>query len=186
MKVIGLMSGTSADGTDAVMKGNCGGTGPGLELERVFGCRERGTQGVDEATRCHIRITRDHSALPLLEPGDLIAGARIREVMEVSRDGRGGGRVQKQRSSDLGQSVQREFHISFALNHTDQPAQPQFEIALPPGGYTATDVVTRQPVAWGYRSGRLVLGKPTQPEEIWVIRIVAPTAGRRTKQLRSR
>ncbi|HZQ07361.1 MAG TPA: beta-galactosidase [Anaerolineae bacterium] len=55
---------------------------PGFGLESVFGCRERGATSVDENTPVPIRITREHPALPLLRIGDLLQGARFREVLE--------------------------------------------------------------------------------------------------------
>lgn len=64
-------------------KGYCGDAVPGLGLEHVFGCRERGATGVDEDTPCRIRIVREHPALPLLHKGDLLSGARFREELET-------------------------------------------------------------------------------------------------------
>lgn len=66
--------------------GYCGEAVPGLGLERVFGCRERGATGVDEGTPCPIRIVKDHPALPLLKKGEVLAGACFCEEMEVLSD----------------------------------------------------------------------------------------------------
>ena len=63
--------------------GTCGEAVPGLGLEQVFGCRERGAEGVSEDVAVPIHVTRDHAALPLLKKGDVLAGARFREELEV-------------------------------------------------------------------------------------------------------
>jgi hypothetical protein len=47
------------------------------------------------------------------------------------------------------------FRIFFAFNHTEQPRQPQFGIAMPPGSYLATDLFTGQVVPHQYEGGRL-------------------------------
>ena len=215
--------------------GYCDQAVPGLGLEQVFGCRERGAAGVDEDTPCRIRITRDHPALPLLREGDVLAGARFREEMEilsgtaevvgefedgrpaivVNRYGQGWAvfvgtllsfgfyRFKDENAGKLLKGLPRlagieppvtvdgvaqgldiepcvlegtddggqPFHLFFAFNHTDQPAQPQFGIAAPQGDYAATDIVTGQPVPCRYQDGRLVLGKPLEAGEIWVVRI---------------
>ena len=62
--------------------GYCGEAVPGFGLEKVFGCRERGAQGVDEGIPVPIRIVREHPALPLLHIGEVLIGARFREAME--------------------------------------------------------------------------------------------------------
>ena len=218
--------------------GYCGEAVPGLGLEKVFGCRERGATGVDEGTPCGIRITRDHPALPLLSKGDVLAGARFREEMEllsetaevvgefedggpaivVNRYGQGWAifvgtllslGFYKLRDENAGKLLKgltrlagieppvkvesvparldieprllegededgRSFRIFFAFNHTDRLAQPQFGIAVPQGDYTATDIATSQTVPCQLRDGRLVLGKPLEPGEIWVVKIVGP------------
>ena len=215
--------------------GTCGEAVPGLGLEQVFGCRERGAEGVSEDLAVPIYVTRDHAALPLLTTGDVLAGARFREELEVlsetaqvvgefenggpaivvNRYGQGwaifigtmlslaffkfrdesAGRLLKglARLAGLEPPVQVEgvpggldvepvllegedgdgrlFHIFFAFNHTDQAVQPQFRISLPQGNYTATDLVAAQPVACRYQDGRLVLGKPLEPGEIWVVQV---------------
>jgi len=221
--------------------GYCGKAVPGLGLERVFGCRERGTLGLDENTPCHIRITRDHPALPLLSKGDVLAGARFQEEMEVlsetaevvgefedggpaivvNRYGKGwavfvgtllslgfykfqdenAGKLLKglTRLAEIEQPVKvdevregldieprllegkdeagRPFRIFFAFNHTNQPAQPQFGIAVPQGDYTVTDIATGQPVPCSHHNGRLVLSKLLAPGEIWVVKIAAAVEG---------
>jgi beta-galactosidase len=63
-------------------KGYCGLAVPGFGLEKVFGCREKGAQGVDEGVPVPIRITRAHPAIPLLKPGEIMMGARFREALE--------------------------------------------------------------------------------------------------------
>jgi beta-galactosidase len=215
--------------------GTCGEAVPGLGLEQVFGCRERGAEGVSEDVAVPIHVTRDHAALPLLKKGDVLAGARFREELEVlsetaqvvgefenggpaivvNRYGQGwaifigtmlslgffkfhdgnAGRLLKglARLASLEPPVQVEgvpegldvepallegadgdgrlFHIFFAFNHTDQAVQPQFRISLPQGNYVATDLVAAQPVACRYQDGRLVLGKPLGPGEIWVVQV---------------
>jgi hypothetical protein len=70
----------------------------------------------------------------------------------------------------------RPFRIFFAFNHTDQPAQPQFGIVVPQGDYTATDIATGQPVPCSHQNGRLVLSKPLEPGEIWVVKIATAVA----------
>ena len=67
-------------------KGYCGQAVPGFGLEKVFGCREKGAQGVEEGLPVPIRITRAHPALPLLKPGDMVLGARFREALETLTD----------------------------------------------------------------------------------------------------
>ncbi|MCS7220428.1 MAG: beta-galactosidase [Anaerolineae bacterium] len=67
-------------------KGYCGLAVPGFGLEQVFGCRERGTQGVDENTPIPIRIVRAHPLIPLLWPGDIVFGSRFREVLDPLAD----------------------------------------------------------------------------------------------------
>jgi len=215
--------------------GTCGEAVPGLGLEQVFGCRERGAEGVPEDVAVPIHVTRDHAALPLLKKGDVLAGARFREELEVlsetaqvvgefenggpaivvNRYGQGwaifigtmlslgffkfhdgnAGRLLKglARLAGIEPPVQVEgipggldvepvllegedgdsrlFHIFFAFNHTDQAVQPQFRISLPQGNYTATDLVAAQPVACRYQDGRLVLSKPLEPGEIWVVQV---------------
>ncbi|HEY65666.1 MAG TPA: hypothetical protein G4O02_13960 [Caldilineae bacterium] len=215
--------------------GYCGEAVPGFGLEKVFGCRERGAQGVDEDTPVRIRIVREHPALPLLHTDDIVIGARFRESLEplsdtaevvgefedgspaivVNRHGEGwavfvgtllsfgfykfgdenAGKLLKgllrlagieppvtvegvQPGLDIEPAVLegtddsgQPFRIFFAFNHTDQPAQPQFNIAVPRDSYTATDIVTNQTVPCQFRSGRLVLSKPLEPKEIWVVKI---------------
>ncbi len=56
---------------------------PGFGLQNVFGCREKGAQGVDEDTPVKIRIIRDHPALALLKKDDIVLGARFREALEL-------------------------------------------------------------------------------------------------------
>jgi beta-galactosidase len=217
-------------------RGYCGEAVPGLGLEQVFGCRERGTQGVPEDVAVPMRITRDHAALPLLSRGDVLTGARFQEELEVlsetadvvgefengapaivaNRYGRGWAvfvgtmlsfafyTTQDENSGRLLKGLARlagieppvevdgipigldieprllegkdeeghPFYVFFALNHTDRPTQPQFRIAAPQGDYTATDIVTGRSVPCRHRDGRLVLGKPLEPEEIWVVKIV--------------
>jgi beta-galactosidase len=63
-------------------KGYCGLAVPGFGLEEVFGCREKGVQGVEEGVPVPIRITQAHPAIPLLKPGDMVIGARFKEVLE--------------------------------------------------------------------------------------------------------
>ncbi len=220
--------------------GYCSEAVPGMGLEKVFGCRERGATGMDEETPCHIHITKDHPALPLLSKGDVLVGARFQEELEVlsetaevvgefengapaivvNRYGRGWAvfvgtmlsfafyRYQDENSGRLLKGVARlagieppvevdgvpialeieprllegkdeeshSFRILLAFNHADQRAQPQFRIAVPQGDYTATDIVTGQPVPCRNRDGQLVLGKSLEPGEIWVVKIVASAA----------
>jgi len=215
--------------------GYCGEAVPGLGLEKVFGCRERGAQGVPEETPVPIRIVRDHPALPLLKKGDVLIGARFREELEtlsetaevvgefedggpaivVNRYGQGWAifagtllslgfyRFRDENAGKLlkgltglagieppvevdgvpeGMDVEprllegkdeagHPFYIFFAFNHTGQPAQPQFRITAPQGDYAAMDMATDQPVPCEHRDGRLVLGKPLEPGEIWVVKI---------------
>ena len=63
-------------------KGYCGLAVPGFGLEKVFGCREKGAQGVEEGVPVPIRITQGHPAIPLLKPGDVVTGARFKEALE--------------------------------------------------------------------------------------------------------
>lgn len=67
-------------------RGYCGLAVPGFGLEQVFGCRERGTQGVEENTPIPIRIVRAHPLLPLLRPGDVLVGSRFQEALEPLTD----------------------------------------------------------------------------------------------------
>lgn len=64
-------------------KGYCGEAVPGFGLERVFGCRERGAQGVDNDTPVPLRVIKNHQALPLLKAGDVLTGARFKEALEI-------------------------------------------------------------------------------------------------------
>jgi beta-galactosidase len=64
-------------------RGYCGEAVPGFGLEKVFGCREKGAEGVGEDARVPVRITREHPALPKLETGDVIEGAFFREALEL-------------------------------------------------------------------------------------------------------
>jgi hypothetical protein len=52
-------------------------------LEKVFGCREKGAEGVGEDTRVPVRIIRNHPALPILHEGDVLHGAFFREALEL-------------------------------------------------------------------------------------------------------
>lgn len=63
-------------------KGYCGTAVPGFGLEKVFGCREKGAQGIEEGIPIPIRITREHVVLPSLRPGQVIFGARFQETLE--------------------------------------------------------------------------------------------------------
>lgn len=63
--------------------GRCGEAVPGFGLEKVFGCCEKGAESVDDNTPIPIRIIRSHSALPLLNEGDMLQGARFKEAMEL-------------------------------------------------------------------------------------------------------
>lgn len=62
--------------------GNCGTAVPGLGLDAVFGCREYGADLADPEEPVRIQIEREHPLLPELRPGDEIAGAVFREVLE--------------------------------------------------------------------------------------------------------
>ncbi|MCS6827916.1 MAG: beta-galactosidase [Caldilinea sp.] len=62
--------------------GYCGDAIPGFGLEKVFGCREQGAQGVDEQSAVQVRIVRKHPLLPRLDVGDVLSGARFREALE--------------------------------------------------------------------------------------------------------
>jgi len=219
--------------------GYCGEAVPGFGLEKVFGCREQGAQGVDEDAPVRIRIIREHPALPLLHTGDVVVGARFHEVLEplsstaevvgefedgspaivVNRHGEGwaifvgtllsfsfykfgdenAGKLLKGPLRPAGirppvtvEAIQpglaiepavlegtddsdQPFRIFFAFNHTDQPAQPQFGIAIPQGNYAATDIVTNESVPCRFLNGRLVLSKRLEPGEIWVVKIIGTT-----------
>ena len=63
--------------------GYCGNSVPGFGLEEVFGCREKGAEGVSDESPVNIRITRLNPAIPLLKAGDIVKGARFREVLET-------------------------------------------------------------------------------------------------------
>jgi beta-galactosidase len=67
--------------------GNCGSAVPGLGLDVVFGCREYGADLADPEQPVRIRIERAHPLLPGLSPGDEIAGAVFREVLEPADAG---------------------------------------------------------------------------------------------------
>jgi len=54
-----------------------------LWVERVFGCREKGAEGVGEDTRVPVRIVCAHPALPTLQEGDVLLGAFFRESLEL-------------------------------------------------------------------------------------------------------
>ena len=62
--------------------GYCGTAVPGLGLEKAFGCREMGAEGVKEDVTVPIRITQNHPAIPLLKAGDVLVGSRFKESME--------------------------------------------------------------------------------------------------------
>ena len=62
--------------------GYCGDAVPGFGLGQVFGCREKGAEGVDAETPVKILVDAKHPALPLLRPGDVLLGARFREALE--------------------------------------------------------------------------------------------------------
>jgi beta-galactosidase len=63
--------------------GYCGDAVPGFGLENVFGCREKGAEGVGEDARVPVRILRNHPALPTLQEGDMLQGAFFREALEL-------------------------------------------------------------------------------------------------------
>jgi beta-galactosidase len=63
--------------------GYCGDAVPGFGLEKVFGCREKGAEGVGEDTRVPVRIVCNHPALPTLQEGDIVQGAFFREALEL-------------------------------------------------------------------------------------------------------
>jgi beta-galactosidase len=63
--------------------GYCGDAVPGFGLEKVFGCREKGAEGVGEDARVPVRIICNHSALPTLHEGDIVQGAFFREALEL-------------------------------------------------------------------------------------------------------
>src|SRR4030095_14826307 len=56
---------------------------PGFGLEQVFGCREKGAEGVGEDVRVPVRIVCDHPALSALHEGDVLQGAFFREALEL-------------------------------------------------------------------------------------------------------
>jgi beta-galactosidase len=59
--------------------GECGVSVPGLGLEKVFGCRERGALSIEETKMV---ITADHPNIPWLSAGDEVAGAHFQQSME--------------------------------------------------------------------------------------------------------
>jgi beta-galactosidase GanA len=63
--------------------GYCGDAVPGFGLEKVFGCREKGAEGVGEDARVPVRIICNHPALPTLQEGDILQGAFFREALEL-------------------------------------------------------------------------------------------------------
>jgi beta-galactosidase len=63
--------------------GYCGDAVPGFGLENVFGCREKGAEGVGADAPVPVRIIRDHPALPTLKEGDVLHGAFFREALEL-------------------------------------------------------------------------------------------------------
>lgn len=63
--------------------GYCGEAVPGFGLSKVFGCREKGAQTVDDNIPVHIHITKEHPAISLLKKGDILVGAYFREALET-------------------------------------------------------------------------------------------------------
>ena len=56
-------------------------------MEKVFGCREKGTEGIGENTPVAIRIVRSHPALPLLKEGEMLRGMFFKESLELLSPG---------------------------------------------------------------------------------------------------
>jgi beta-galactosidase len=63
--------------------GYCGDAVPGFGLEKVFGCREKGAEGVGEDAPVSVRIVQAHPTLPTLQVGDQLQGAFFREALEL-------------------------------------------------------------------------------------------------------
>jgi beta-galactosidase len=63
-------------------QGYCDTSLPGFGLEKVFGCREQGTESTDRNTPIPIRVVRWHPSLPRLSPGDVLYGACFKESLE--------------------------------------------------------------------------------------------------------